>query len=72
MDELHRVTFRFAGSTEIHYLADLPEAGDFVSHGTELWEVSRVETDAVGALVICQRPPSSNGPSSRGSVESFA
>jgi hypothetical protein len=72
MDELHRVTFRFAGSTEIHYVVDLPEAGDLVSHGTELWEVSRVENDSVGALVICQRPRSSEGPSSRGSVESVA
>lgn len=72
MDELHRVTFRFAGSTEIHYLGELPDVGDFVSHGNELWEVSRVETDPVGALVICELPrtPGGGGSRSRGSVES--
>jgi hypothetical protein len=70
MDELHRVTFRFGGHTEIQYLAQLPEAGDHVSHGHELWVVSRVETDAVGTLVICEAPRNAGGSRSRGYSES--
>jgi hypothetical protein len=70
-DQLHRVTFRFGGNTEVQYLAQLPEAGDHVSHGHELWVVSRVDTDALGTLVVCEPPPRNPGGSrSRGGVES--
>jgi hypothetical protein len=70
MDELRRVTFRFAGQTEVQYLTRLPEAGDHVSHGRELWVVARVETDEIGALVVCEPPRNRGGAPSRGDVES--
>ena len=54
MDELRRVTFRFAGETQVHYLARAPEPGELVSHGGELWIVADVEEDPVGMLVVCE------------------
>jgi hypothetical protein len=49
-----RVTFRFAGHMEVQYLSGLPEVGNRVSHDGELWVVRRVESDSVGALVVCE------------------
>jgi hypothetical protein len=57
VDELQqRVTFRFGGATDIRYLREVPNVGDFASHGNELWVVSRVEVDPLGVLVICENP----------------
>ena len=53
MDELRRITIRFAGHMEVHYLDCLPEVGDFVSHDGALWTVTRVEIDRVGARIVC-------------------
>jgi len=64
MEELQRVTFRFEGDTQVHYLAYVPKPGDLVSHGRELWSVSSVEVDSLGKLVICRRPPD-NDPKTR-------
>lgn len=55
MDDLQRVTFRFGGETQIHYIAKPPQPGDRVTYGRELWVVARVEEDAVGPLVVCER-----------------
>jgi hypothetical protein len=71
MAEQQRVTFRFGRDTEVQYLDRLPSVGDRVSHGQELWVVTDVEQDDVGALVVCQRP-ARNTSSDGGRVESFA
>ena len=55
MNELERVTFRFGPETEVHYLAHIPEVGDRVTHGRELWLVTLVESDPLGMLVICEQ-----------------
>jgi hypothetical protein len=49
------VTFRFGGAIEVHYVAALPTAGDFVSHRNELWVMVRLECDSLGAIVVCER-----------------
>ena len=54
-----RVSFWFGRETEVRYLTRLPEVGDHVTHGSELWVVLEVTTDALGALVICQLPVAS-------------
>jgi hypothetical protein len=51
-----RVTFWFGREVEVRYLAAAPAVGDYVSHGNELWLVSRVAVDAVGASIICEHP----------------
>ena len=62
MDELQqRVTFRFGGATDIRYLREVPNVGDFASHGNELWVVSRVEVDPLGVLVICENSSGTGG-----------
>jgi hypothetical protein len=50
VDELQRVTFRFGRETQIHYIAKPPQPGDWVTYGR-----ARVEEDAVGPLVVCER-----------------
>jgi hypothetical protein len=55
VDKQRRATFRFGLDSELKYVPDLPEVGDFVTHRSELWVVSRVEVDATGALVVCER-----------------
>jgi hypothetical protein len=57
MHALQRVTFQFDADMRVHYLPDLPRPGDLVTHGRELWTVTRVEADAVGAVVVCEPPP---------------
>lgn len=52
-----RVTFRFGADVDVRYLRELPQLGDFVNHRHELWVVSRVEVDSLGALVICETTP---------------
>ena len=56
---LHRVTFRFRSEIDVREVAELPEVGNFVSHGDELWVVHKVEPNDLGAVVICEqsRPP---------------
>lgn len=51
-----QVTFRFGSDTEFHYLVDLPSIGDRVAHAHELWVVTGVDLDSIGALVVCERP----------------
>jgi hypothetical protein len=63
MNRLQRVTFRFGGDTEIHYVAQAPEPGERVTHGRELWLVARVEEDAVGTLVMCEQLTEARVPS---------
>jgi hypothetical protein len=55
--EQQRLTFRFGTAIEVHYVADLPKAGDFVSYRNALWVMARLERDAVGAVVVCERDP---------------
>ena len=55
MDQ-NRVAFRFESDTEVHYVRELPTPGDFVTHRGEMWVVSRVEVNDLGALVTCERP----------------
>jgi hypothetical protein len=50
-----RVTFRFGDVIEVHYVAELPKAGDFVSHRNELWVMVRLEHDSLGPVVVCER-----------------
>jgi hypothetical protein len=49
-----RVTFRFADASDIHYLRQLPEIGDFVTHRNAFWVVASVEMDSLGAVVVCE------------------
>jgi hypothetical protein len=56
MEEQQRVTFDFAGDREVRYVAELPEAGDFVSHTSELWIVLRVDKEDAGPVVTCRLP----------------
>jgi hypothetical protein len=56
VEGLQRVSFRFAGDLEVRYLPQVPEAGDLVSHETELWVVAFVSADTVGVTVICELP----------------
>ena len=52
-----RVSFRFDSEREIRYLPRLPEVGDHVTHGSDLWFISEVEEHKLGALVTCEAPP---------------
>lgn len=55
-----RVSFKFGRETDVRYLTRVPEVGDHVTHGSELWVVSGVETDELGALVTCEPPRSAS------------
>jgi hypothetical protein len=61
--EQSRVAFRFESDTEVHYIRELPQLGDFVTHRGEMWVVSSVETNDIGALVTCERPARDDAPS---------
>jgi hypothetical protein len=54
MKAQQRVTLRFGNDSEVQYLRDVPEIGDYVSHHSALWVVSKVENDGLGALVTCE------------------
>ncbi len=56
MDGLRQVTFRFGGNTEVRYLPDIPEPGDLVTHGSELWVVAFATADSFGTTVVCEPP----------------
>jgi hypothetical protein len=56
MDEQQRVTFRFEGDTEVYYVRELPSLGDRVTHQHEMWVVTAVDEDSLGALVMCGQP----------------
>jgi hypothetical protein len=58
-DAQMRVTFDFSGAWEIHYISEVPEVGDLVSHRRELWVVRAVEFEEVGVLVSCVLPEAS-------------
>jgi hypothetical protein len=62
------VTFRFGTAIEVHYVADLPKAGDFVSYRTELWVMVRLEHDSFGPIVVCARDPG-DSPHLQGAAE---
>ena len=54
MDEQRLVTFRFGNDYEIRYVARVPESGDLVTHGRELWVVRSAPVDGDGGVtVIC-------------------
>lgn len=59
-EQQERVTFRFGGAIEVHYVAALPKAGEFVSHRNELWVMVRLEHDSLGAVVVCERDRSAS------------
>jgi hypothetical protein len=50
-----RVAFWFGSESEVRYVAQTPEVGDYVSHRSELWLVSKVTEDALGAVVVCEQ-----------------
>jgi hypothetical protein len=60
MSEQQRVTFRFGDAFEVHYVADLPKAGDFVTYRNELWVMARLERDSLGTVVVCERDRSAS------------
>jgi hypothetical protein len=65
--ELLAVTFHFARDTgvvetEIHYMAELPVAGDLVSHGSEPWMVKSIESDPAGVVALCAGPLETSAP----------
>lgn len=62
-----QVIFRFGRDSDIRYLAEPPEVGDYVSHGNELWLVSKVAEDALGAAVICEQTRETRAPTGGGS-----
>jgi hypothetical protein len=49
------VTFRFRRETEVRELSELPEVGDFVTHGKELWVVHKVEPTDLVVVVTCEQ-----------------
>ena len=55
MDELLPVIFRFRRDTEMRYVVQVPQRGDFVTHAHELWIVVNVVFDVGGATAICER-----------------
>jgi hypothetical protein len=60
VSERQRVTFRFGDAIEVHYVAGLPKAGDFVTHRNELWVMVRLERDSLGTVVVCERDRSAS------------
>ena len=57
-----RVVFWFDTDSEVRYVSGMPEVGDHVTHGSELWLVSRVGADALEEYVICKRPGEVSSP----------
>ena len=55
-DVLQRVTFRYGPEREVRYMSRVPEVGDHVTHGSEIWFVSDVHTDDLGVFVTCEQP----------------
>ena len=54
--EQQRVAFWFGADSEVHYVAEQPQVGDYVIHGDELWIASRTGLDDLGAFVLCRHP----------------
>jgi hypothetical protein len=50
-----QVAFQFGREHEVRYIRELPEVGNRIRVGTELWLVTSVEQDTVGTSVICER-----------------
>jgi hypothetical protein len=53
-DSQDRVTFDFSGAREVHYIDAVPDVGDLITHGGDLWMVREVEPDDVGVVVTCK------------------
>ena len=52
--EERRVTFRFgAAESEVHFMSQLPEVGNLVTHDDALWIVASVDDDESGPVVTC-------------------
>ncbi len=66
-----RVTFDFAGTREVHYLAGVPEVGDLVSHRDEVWVVLRVDGDGAGPFITCELPSAPSTESGSGGSGSW-
>ena len=59
-----RVTFDFAGARHVRDLTAVPEVGDWVIHGDELWIVRSIdEADAGKSLSASYRHRSASDPS---------
>lgn len=56
MEAQRRVVFSFGPESEVRYIAGVPDVGDRVSHGNELWIVSEVGVNGVGTYVTRKRP----------------
>lgn len=50
-----RVAFQFGDGHEVRYIRELPEVGNHIRVGDELWLVTSVEEDALGTSVICEQ-----------------
>jgi len=51
-----RVTFDFAGARDVRDLTAVPEVGEWVIHGDELWIVRSIDEADAGQVVICELP----------------
>jgi hypothetical protein len=56
MGDLRKIRFVFGADAEVRYMAQLPQAGEFVTHGGALWVVSAVRSGDQGAVVVCELP----------------
>jgi hypothetical protein len=54
--------FRFDRDFEVRYMAGIPDSGDLVTHGSELWVVLHVRIDADGTTVVCHQPNGGRAP----------
>jgi len=52
--DVQRVSFRFGHETEVHYLTRVPEVGDHVTRGRELWIIAEVRTHELGVVATCE------------------
>jgi hypothetical protein len=54
--EKRRVAFRFGGDSQVRYVSQPPEAGDYVNYGDELWLVTGIVEDDLGVSIVCEQP----------------
>jgi hypothetical protein len=60
MEGLQRITFRFGVDSDVRYLPSVPERGDRVTHGGDLWVVAFVSADGAGVVVVCEHRDGGN------------